>query len=55
MTFENFIGIALVALCFLPLSLMIWFVVDSINDKVKDIQKNINEICEKVKNIDNKI
>ena len=57
MTFKDFIGAAWVALIMLsPIILLVaWFVVGNINDKVKDIQKNINEIYDKVKNIDNKI
>ena len=57
MTFKDFVGAAWVALIMLSpiILLVIWFVVENINDKVKDIQKNINEICDKVKNIDNKI
>lgn len=57
MTFKDFVGAAWVALIMLsPIILLVtWFVVENINDKVKDIQKNINEICDKVKNIDNKI
>lgn len=57
MTFKDFVGAAWVALIMLSpiILLVIWFVVENINNKVKDIQKNINEICDKVKNIDNKI
>ena len=57
MTFKDFVGAAWIALIMLsPIILLVtWFVVENINDKVKDIQKNINEICDKVKNIDNKI
>lgn len=57
MTFKDFVGAAWVALIMLsPIILLVtWFIVENINDKVKDIQKNINEICDKVKNIGNKI
>lgn len=57
MTFKDFVGAAWVALIMLsPIILLAtWFIVENINDKVKDIQKNINEICDKVKNIGNKI
>lgn len=51
MTFKDFVGTAWVALIMLSpiILLVIWFVVESINDKVKNIQKNIAEICDKLK------
>ena len=51
MTFKDFVGAAWVALIMLsPIILLVtWFIVENINDKVKDIQKSINEICDKVK------